>query len=583
MSAAVAPDLTTMTLPPLAAKTAATPFSQEWVTLTKQAHLQLVSEAHYWKSAHERGVARAGWVARRHHHEIERARLRELNLRAELELAHAQLRDLRQRVFGAKTEQSRFVLQAPQTGPRRARGQQRGRPGHGRTRSPHLATQVENVAFEAVCPNCGLGCAQFPGVEECEVVELQVRAYKRVIRRRRYRPQCQCGCLPGIVCARPPAQLIPRGKLGVSVWVNALLSKFLYGQPTHRLLQDWSDQGLHIAQGTLTDGLHRLAPLFEPLVQAGLDRLRAQAHWHADETRWEVFAEREGKVGHRWYLWVFQAASVVHYALDPSRSAQVPTAALEGVTSGILSVDRYAAYKKFVKQHAGISLAYCWAHQRRDFLNVARDHPSLWDWAIGWTEQIGRLYRLHEQRRTAYEHRNDDDNDRREAGVGATSWARFAACDQELRQAVRDMQRQCAQELADVQLASAARKVLKSLEVHWSGLVVFVDHPWLDIDNNAAERALRTAVVGRKTYYGSGSEWSGQMAAAVMSVLMTARLWKLNARTWLTSYLQACADAGGRAPDDLSAFVPWQMDASRLAMLRDAPHDVAVDLGFDTS
>ena len=64
---------------------------------------------------------------------------------------------------------------------------------------------------------------------------------------------------------------------------------------------------------------------------------------------------------------------------------------------------------------------------------------------------------------------------------------------------------------------------------------------------------------------------------------MTARLWKLNARTRLTSYLQACAHAGGRGPDDLSAFVPRQMDAPRLAMLRAAPHDIAVDLGFDTS
>lgn len=103
VSAAVVPDLTTMTLPPLAVKTAATPFSLEWVTLTltKQAHLQLVSEAHHWRSAHERAVARACWVTLRHQHAIERA----------------QLRDLRQRVFNAKTDQSRFMLRTGQTRP----------------------------------------------------------------------------------------------------------------------------------------------------------------------------------------------------------------------------------------------------------------------------------------------------------------------------------------------------------------------------------------------------------------------------------------------------------------------------------
>lgn len=262
---------------------------------------------------------------------------------------------------------------------------------------------------------------------------------------------------------------------------------------------------------------------------------------------------------------MFQGANVVHYTLDPSRSAQVPIAALEGVASGILSVDRYAAYKKFASQREGISLSYCWAHQRRDFLNLARDHPSLWNWAMLWVEQIAGLYRLHEQRRKAFALNEHDAGQERHS---ASQPELFAHCDHDVREAVQAMQRQCEEGLADAQLASAARKVLTSLKSHWSGLVLFVDHPWLDLDNNAAERALRTAVVGRKNYYGSGSEWSAQLAAAVMSVLMTARLWKFNTRTWLTSYLQACAEAGGRVPDDLRAFIPWQMDESRLATMR---------------
>jgi hypothetical protein len=57
----------------------------------------------------------------------------------------------------------------------------------------------------------------------------------------------------------------PRGKLGVSIWVEARLSKYLYGQPPHRLLQDWADQGLEVAQGTLIDRLRRLAPMFARL------------------------------------------------------------------------------------------------------------------------------------------------------------------------------------------------------------------------------------------------------------------------------------------------------------------------------
>jgi transposase len=131
--------------------------------------------------------------------------------------------------------------------------------------------------------------------------------------------------------------------------------------------------------------------------------------------------------------------------------------------------------------------------------------------------------------------------------------------------------------LADEQLAAPARKVLRTMRAYWPALVLFLDHPWLDLDNNAAERALRPAVVGRKNFYGSGSQWSGQLAATMMSLLNTVKLWGLNPRLWLTSYLQACAQAGGRAPDDLARFVPWQMDERQLAAMRSATAVATID------
>jgi transposase len=142
----------------------------------------------------------------------------------------------------------------------------------------------------------------------------------------------------------------------LSTWVQALFSKFVCG----RLLQDWNDQGLHISQGTLTDGLRCLLPMFAPLVEAGLAQLRSGSHWHADETRREVYKELDGKVGHRWYLWVFKSATVVCFVLDPSRSSKVPGATLQGVSQGILSVGRYAAYRNFARQAPGVSLSICW-------------------------------------------------------------------------------------------------------------------------------------------------------------------------------------------------------------------------------
>ena len=109
------------------------------------------------------------------------------------------------------------------------------------------------------------------------------------------------------------------------------LYKFLYGRPSHRLLQDLGGHGLNMAPGTLAGGLKTLAPLFVPVEQALVAKLRGASHWHADETRWAVFVQIQGKVGHRWYLWVFHACSVVHYVLDPARSAQVVTDELDSV------------------------------------------------------------------------------------------------------------------------------------------------------------------------------------------------------------------------------------------------------------
>jgi transposase len=355
----------------------------------------------------------------------------------------------------------------------------------------------------------------------------------------------------GIVTPAPPGRLIARGKFGVSVWVNVLLDKFLYGRPSYRLVQDLADQGLNLSMGSLTGGLQAIAPLFAPLDEVLLGKLRGERHWHADETRWEVFVQIEGKSGHRWYLWVFESPSVAYYKLDASRSAAVPSAVLAGVCGGYISCDRHGAYKKFARLHPGFTLSYCWAHQRRDLLTLANDYPELASWALAWVQCIGDLFALHAQRGEA-------------SGAGRE----HAQLDRCLRATVQEMADKREAALADPSLPAPAAKVLNSMRQHWAGLTAFLENPALPLDNNAAERALRPAVVGRKNFYGSGSQWSGQLAATMFSVFMTMRLWQINARTWLSAYLQACAENGNRAPPDLSGFLPWTMDAARLAAIR---------------
>jgi transposase len=557
--------------PPSLSDAKLTPFAQESVTLRKQEYIQLVWDARYWKSAHQRAIARMQQLEVDHRLTMEQAALREAVAREELEHALAKVRDLQKRLFGRKSETSSYVDQskAPNAESTRPRGQQPGAAGHGRTTHAHLPARVEDIEIDMPqCPTCGLGFADFPGTEDSEVLEIEVKAYRRVIRRRRYRKTCQCDGVAGIVAAPPTARLIARGKYGISVWVHLLLSKFLYGQPSHRLLQDLSDSGLNLSEGTLTGGLEAIAPLFAPVEEALLVRLRSETHWHADETRWVVYADVEGKIGHRWYLWVFQSKSVIHYVLDPTRSANVPIAELGEAQGGIVSCDRYSAYKKFVRLHPTFELAFCWTHQRRDFLELANSYPDLSAWAFVWVDKIGELYRLNKERLAA-----------------PPDSARWVECDSALRHAVGKMALDRDTEIKDSSLTEPAVKVLQSMQNHWAGLTVFVDHLEVLLDNNNAERSVRTPVVGRKNFHGSGSQWAGELAATMYSLLMTVKLWGINPRTWLTTYLHACAANGNQAPADLNAFLPWTMDARQLTTMKSVfvEPDHAHQKGLDTS
>ncbi len=129
------------------------------------------------------------------------------------------------------------------------------------------------------------------------------------------------------------------------------------------------------------------------------------------------------------------------------------------------------------------------------------------------------------------------------------------------------MQEQRDRELADDQLRESCRKSLQSLQEHWAGLVCFVDDPRVPMDNNRSERQVRGPAMGRKNYYGPGSEWSGRLAVMLFSIFATLKLWKLNPQRWLTWFLEACATAGGRAPADISGFLPWNLTPEQRAWL----------------
>jgi transposase len=507
------------------------------VASLRRENLELRQQAGYWHSRHADAVRRI------------------TALEQENEQLRGENRKLQAERFGRRSEKqsgsdrSNELEDPADTKPKRQRGRQPGQPAPPRRDYSHLPAREQFIDLpeaEQICPDCGLPLKAC-GTEDSEQLEIEITVYRRVIRRRR--GQRTCGCPgPRTFTAPPTPKLIPKSLLGVSVWVEILLDKFASYRPTQRLLAQWRLLELDLAAGTITDGLQRLEPLFKPIMEALLQRNRQSHYKQADETRWLVFVERQGKIGFGWWLWNFNSEDTVVYILDESRSHRVPEDHYPPQAGGVLMVDRYSAYKAMLQVKNGtLILVFCWAHVRRDFVRVGKGWPQLKSWALAWLRRIRDLYRWNRQRLA-----NPAD----------------PAAQAGLRQAVAAMRQQLDTELADPALRTPACKVLTSLQEHWSGLTHFVDDPRIPMDNNLSERRLRGPALGRKNYYGSGAPWSGCLAAALFSILATLQLWQINPRLWLQWYLQSCAEAGSQVPNDIEPLLPWNLSEDMRAKLR---------------
>ena len=538
------------------------PFAARFISLPESELIQLRCDASYWKAQHARAIER------------------EEVLKEELKQKEAMIRDLSQRLYGKKSEKSKGKSESnlsAEKPPKNPRGQAKGSVGHGRTNRENLPVVHEHIRLsETACLVCGLEYTSLPD-EESNIIEVLVSAHVRRI----HRQKCarNCTCTPGamIITAPAPAKLVPKSPFANSVWEEILLNKFLHAQPINRILNDFKSLGFGMSPGTVAGNLKTLSPLFKPVYDAFHQRQMTENRFHNDETRWEVYESVEGKVGSRWYLWLTRSISVIYYRMDPTRSADVPLAHFADLVSKtiIIICDRYSAYKKLARLNLAVILAFCWVHVRRDFLELARSHVDLKAWGLDWVDKIGRLFHLNKLRVELFD------------PTLPLAWqsASFKESHNALGIALNEMKSDCnallladkvakeKKEKSPAILASAQRKVLNSLIKHWKGLTVFYEHPDVKMDNNPAEQSVRNPVLGRKAYYGSGSIWSAELAAMIFSIFQTMLLWNLNPRTWLRLYLEACAQNGGNAPQDLSEFLPWTMSEARKQQLSKPPDD----------
>ena len=462
----------------------------------------------------------------------------------------------------------------PPEPPKRRRGRQPGSktpPRKERKQLPPQRERKELPEAERCCPQCGAPY-RTAGSERSQLFEIGWNAVHREIERVRYRPTCACP-EAGMVTAPPEPRVVPQTQLGVSVWATALVQVFAFFRTQARLLRDWDAAGLEVSVSTLSEGLRRLQPLFDAWI-AALDRWQAEATvLQADETSWRVqpLGPDDGPARH--WLWVLVTQKAVRFRVLATRSAAdarvlLGAAARDGPR--IVVCDRWGAYKALAKACGGLlKLAFCWAHQRRDFRRVGTGFAGLQEWSESWLDAIGELFWLAERRRAAWDPKRDRERQSAEFRTLHGTLERvvqglFDRARKELQALATQLDAARGHARAELE---AQGKALRSLLKHEDGLRVFVERPEVPPDNNAAERAIRGPVICRYTSFGSGSASGARLAEQMYSIYATLHEWGLNPYRWTHDYLAACARNGRQAPADLGPWLPWRMDAARRAEL----------------
>lgn len=427
---------------------------------------------------------------------------------------------LEKRLFGRSSEQ-----QSQAGGEKKDKLPQ---PGHGPREQPELPIEerVHGFAGSEVCGLCGAGVdlweGQFEEADEITVVQ------RRFVVTRHKRQKARCGCYATVVTAPGPSKLIPGGRYSIEFAVDVAASKYLDHLPLHRQARIMGREGLVIDSHTLWDQIEALAQHLQPTYDALRGYVVGKPLVHADETPWYLLSEKPVK---KWYVWCVGAEDAAYFWIRGTRSAKAGKEVLDGYR-GVVVVDGYKAYDTLAKENKGLTLAYCYAHVRRKFVEAEMFYPAECKVAL---DLIRELYAIEKDLPNPARLKGDE---RRRA--------------LELRAQVRkDRSLKVVEKIyewATSQSAlpqSALRKAIDYMFGLWDGLQVFLVNPLVPLDNNFIERELRGPVVGRKNHYGSRSVRGTEVSAIFYSLLETAKLVGVDPKAYLIHATKKAIDNPG--------------------------------------
>jgi transposase len=403
----------------------------------------------------------------------------------------------------------------------------------------HLPREIRTYTpKQAACPDCG-GKLKHLGEDVSEILEY-VPASFRVIRQVREKLSCTaCDC---IVEEAAPSRPIERGLAGPGLLAHVMVAKYCDHLPLYRQSEIYEREGVELDRSTLADWVGGTSRVLAPLVEAVRKYALRAEKLHGDDTPVPVLAPGNGSTKTA-RLWTYvrddrpaadPAAPAVWFAYSPDRKGDHPQQHLKGF-QGILQADGYAGFNRLYEE-GGISEAACWAHVRRKFYDLHEAHKS--PVAAEALRRIAALYAIEDQIRG----RSPDE--RREIRK-VKARPLLDAMEEWLRTALSRLPRK-----SDVASAFAYA------QGRWRALVRYCDDGRLEIDNNAAERALRAVALGRKNYLFAGSNSGGERAAAMYTLIGTAKLNGIDPEAYLRHVLSRIADHPISRIDEL---LPWNV------------------------
>lgn len=451
-------------------------------------------------------------------------------LEQKYDLLARELRELKRMLFGSKSEKHTFIppgqgslFEVPadeKPAEKEAIAYERNKPSAEkkkpvRTPLPAHLPRVEEIIEPDPLP----ANAKYIGEEISESLEYEPpKIYVRRIVRRKYGLQND-----GVLLAPMPAMPIPFSNAGASMLAYLIISKFVDHLPFYRIAKMFARNDVTLAESTISGWFKKTCELLEPLYKAMKDELLAQNYLMADETPIKVLDRLKKRSTHRGYHWVYYAPEprLVVFDYQKGRGSEGPGVFLE-TYSGILQTDGYGVYDSFTKGKPHIIHAGCLAHVRRKFFEAKDQDPVRAENAL---RLIGVLYVMEEFSREK-DHTPDEVRRQRQSAMKVFK---------EWKQWLDD-------EMIKVLPQSAIGKAMAYALNQWPKLLVYVDHPQMQIDNNLIENSIRPLAIGRKNYLFAGSHDAAANAAMIYSFMGTCKLHQVEPFAWLKQVLSVIND-----------------------------------------